>query len=166
MADGTLIWITGLAGSGKTTLAKGLYEELKKSHPNVIHLDGDSVREILGNSYGHDIKDRLATAYIYSRMCNFLVKQGMIVIMSTISLFHEIHDFNKKNNERYYEILLEVSKDELLRRNQKKLYTDGKDNVMGVHQKAELPKKPTMVLVNNTNEELKNNIGRIVELDL
>ena len=36
-----LIWITGLAGSGKTTLAKEVYAQLKKMYPNVVIIDGD-----------------------------------------------------------------------------------------------------------------------------
>jgi len=41
-----LIWITGLAGSGKTTLAKEIYKILIKKYPNTIHLDGDNLEKL------------------------------------------------------------------------------------------------------------------------
>ncbi len=163
---GKLIWITGLAGSGKTTIARKLYSKLKEKMQCVVHFDGDDVRHILGDVYGHNIKDRITTAYIYSRLCSFLTSQGITVIMSTISLFHEIQDYNSKNNEEYYEILLDVSKDELLRRNQKKLYTHVRKNVMGMDLKPEFPKEPALILPNNNINELEENIKRITELIL
>lgn len=161
--EGKLIWITGLAGSGKTTVAKELFSELKIKEPNTIHLDGDMLREILGNTYTHTITDRKATAYIYCRLCSAMTNQGMNVIISTISLFHEIHEFNKKHNKNYYEIFLEVNKKKLLERNQKKLYTHG-NNVMGVHQEPELPKKPSLVLKNNDQKNIKENVKKIIKL--
>lgn len=164
MDKGVLIWVTGLAGSGKTTISKRLCKELRKKHENIIHLDGDTLRDILGNNYGHEIKDRLLTARIYSRLCNNLVKQGMIVIISTISLFHEIHDYNAKNNEKYFEILINVEKETLLKRNQKNLYSDNSERVMGIHQKPELPKNPALILENNELADIEENIKKILSL--
>ena len=57
-----LIWITGLSGSGKTTIGKRVYEKLKAKMLNTIFLDGDNFREILGNDLGHSPKDRLENA--------------------------------------------------------------------------------------------------------
>ena len=45
--EGALIWITGLSGSGKTTIGKAVWGEIKKEHSNAVFLDGDSFREIL-----------------------------------------------------------------------------------------------------------------------
>ncbi|HNP49988.1 MAG TPA: adenylyl-sulfate kinase, partial [Bacteroidia bacterium] len=46
-----LIWITGLAGSGKTTLAREVYTQLKKVYSNVVLIDGDHLREIFGGEH-------------------------------------------------------------------------------------------------------------------
>ena len=167
MSEGKLIWITGLAGSGKTTLSKKVYSKLRETRENVIHLDGDSLREILGGGFGYSIEDRIATAKIYSRMCKFLVEQGMIVIISTISLFHEIHEYNRENVENYYEVFLNVPKDVLLDRNQKKLYTTDKKQVgevMGVHQEPEFPKNPDLVLQNKSFDEMEEGVTKILSL--
>jgi len=159
--QGTLIWITGLAGSGKTAVAKKVYAGLRKRRPDTVHLDGDILRRILGDSFGHDIAGRKATARIYARLAAALTRQGINVVVSTISLFHEIHAFNAKNNKKYVEVLLKVDAAELLRRNKKKLYTHG-SNVMGVHQKPEFPKKPSLTLQNNNKKQLQQNAARIL----
>lgn len=161
--DGKLVWITGLAGTGKTTLALKVYEKLKKKHLNVVHLDGDTMREVLGGDYGHDLEDRKRTARIYARLAHMLTSQGINVIVSTISLFHEIHDYNAKNSKRYVEVLVQVSDEELKKRNKKGLYTDGSD-VMGVHQKPEFPKKPTIVLKNDSLSDLEKNIQEVISV--
>ena len=41
---GTLYWVTGLSGSGKTTISKVLYKEIKKNNRNTVFLDGDIMR--------------------------------------------------------------------------------------------------------------------------
>jgi len=46
-----VIWIIGLSGSGKTTLANAVYEKLQKNDIQAVILDGDDIRETLGNSY-------------------------------------------------------------------------------------------------------------------
>ena len=43
-----VIWITGLSGAGKTTLAKEIVNQLRKTKKNIIFLDGDELREIFG----------------------------------------------------------------------------------------------------------------------
>ena len=54
ITTGRLIWITGLAGSGKSTIAKALTSALKDQGEFVVYLDGDLLREAFGNEYGYD----------------------------------------------------------------------------------------------------------------
>lgn len=56
-----IIWLTGLAGSGKTTIGQALYEKLKLKYKNLIYLDGDELREILGH-YAYDRQGRIDMA--------------------------------------------------------------------------------------------------------
>ncbi|VVB58872.1 putative adenylyl-sulfate kinase [Candidatus Anstonella stagnisolia] len=163
MEEGKLVWITGLAGSGKSTLAKKVYEKLKGMEKNTVHLDGDILREALGSEAGYSPEERKKLALTYARLCSLLTRQGINVVIATISLFHEVHEYNAKNNRRYYEIVLEVGAQELARRNQKGLYTSGKD-VMGVHHEAQFPKKPTLRLQNDTQTQLEDNFAKIMEV--
>ena len=61
----------------------------------VVHLDGDAIREIMGNDLGHTLKDRIQNAFRISRMCHFLQQQGQIGhVCSTMSLYPEIWHWN------------------------------------------------------------------------
>ena len=114
--EGKLIWITGLSGSGKTTIAKNLYRILKKNNKNHVHLDGDKLRYVLAQYSSYDKKSREQLAETYARLCKTLTHQGINVIISTISMFHGVHAYNRDNNNNYYEIFLDVDKEILLER--------------------------------------------------
>ena len=86
-----VIWITGLSGAGKTTLASEVVRLLKSKYSNVIYLDGDELRKIFTpiSDIPHSRESRLNYANQYSSLCNFLAEQGNIVVIATISLFKE-----------------------------------------------------------------------------
>ena len=48
--DGTLYWITGLSGAGKTTIGNRLYYEIRKEKSNVVLLDGDLLKNIVNDN--------------------------------------------------------------------------------------------------------------------
>src|SRR3990167_6983282 len=91
---GKLIWLTGLSGCGKTTNAKELLEKLNKNGYWIL-VDGDEIRELFGSDLGHDLNDRKANAYRISKICQWLAGQGADIICATMSLFHEIHEWNR-----------------------------------------------------------------------
>ena len=163
-----LIWITGLSGSGKTTIGKKIYHSLSRIYINTIFLDGDSFREILGNDLGHHPKDRLENAKRISRMCRFLIKQNINVVCATMSLYREVQDWNRKEIKNYYEIFIECSMDELIRRDQKELYSQalkGKiKNVVGIDLPYDKPKQCDLVIDNSNENELENNVQKILNL--
>lgn len=146
-----IIWITGLSGAGKTTLAKNLMEHLSSKSTFFIHLDGDDMRNIIQDPHvGHDQASRLANAYRISRMAQYLQKQGCHLIVSTMSLFHEIHDWNRENMNPYFEILVQADLATRQKRDHKGLYAaykSGKASHMpGLDISEELPKHPDLVL--------------------
>lgn len=163
-----LIWITGLAGSGKTTLAKEVYKRVVKRYVNTIFLDGDDFREIMMNELGHNKEDRVKNAWRIAKLCNFLTDQNMIVICATMSLYHEIQEYNRQNNVKYTEVFVKVPIEELMKRDKKNLYSEALigniENVVGIDLPIEEPKLPTLVLDNSKKEYLKENISKIVKL--
>lgn len=164
-----LLWLTGLAGSGKTTIGKKVYKLIKEKEENTVFLDGDSFREIIGSEVtGHSLKDRLINAYRIARMCKFLIEQDINVVCSTMSLFKEIHDFNRSHIKNYYEVFLEVDFNELVSRDQKGLYSkaikgETKD-VVGVDLPYDKPENPTLIINNTNKEHLQANIEAILKL--
>ena len=162
--NGKLVWITGLSGVGKTSIAKQVNRVMKQQNLNYVHLDGDDLRDILGELASYSFSGRRRTAEVYAKLCKFLTGKEINVIISTISLFHYIHEYNRENNKDYYEILLEVDKSVLVARNKKELYNPGTKNVMGIDQKPEFPKNPDLILKNNIKSQLKENVVKIIEL--
>jgi len=119
-----VLWITGLSGSGKTTLAKEVYGILKSRNLPVILFDGDELREIFKSKseQNYSREERMDFAMKYSKLCLQVSKQGLIVIIATISLFKKIHDWNRDNIPNYFEVFLKVPIDELKRRDVKGIY--------------------------------------------
>lgn len=168
---GTVYWITGLAGSGKTTIGKLLYRSIKSNKNNVILLDGDSLRKLYeSNDYSYEGRKLLAIKY--SRLCKMLSDQGIDVICCTISMFDECRQWNRENILNYKEIYLKVSIDELIRRDQKELYTKALrkeiKNVIGIDIDFEEPKQPDLLIENNgeiSPKEIVNNIILNLRID-
>ena len=163
-----LVWITGLSGSGKTTIGKEVYKEFKKTYSNTVFLDGDSFRKILGNDLGHNQKDRLSNAMRISRMCKFLTSQDINVICATMSLFKEAHDYNRANNKDYFEIFIDVPMEELIKRDPKGLYKKALANeeteVVGVNLPFDKPQNFDLRLDNTKKDKFKKNISLILDL--
>tara|TARA_B100001057_G_C22841975_1_gene947439 strand:- start:1503 stop:2012 length:510 start_codon:yes stop_codon:yes gene_type:complete len=161
-----LIWITGLAGSGKTTIGKGLYNQIKKKEANTVIIDGDQYRELFGQS-GYSKKERLLVARNIVKLCEFLILQDINVICCTISLFKEIHALNRKTFKNYYDIFISCEMDELIRRDQKglykKAYKDQIDNVVGVDIEFDEPLNPFLKINNNKKELLSEKIKFILD---
>lgn len=117
-------WIIGLAGAGKTTIGREVHRLLQLEKPNVLFLDGDHVRHIMGNDLGHDLEDRRQNAWRICRMCQYLDNQGIDVVCSILSIFREHQDWNRTAFQQYLEVFVEVPMSELRQRDQKGLYSD------------------------------------------
>jgi cytidine diphosphoramidate kinase len=123
---GRVIWITGLSGAGKSTVSEILVERLLKDDPRTVFLDGDELRVVLAAASAvgadHERTQRLELALCYARLCRLLASQGLTVVIATISLFREVHAWNRKNLPGYVEVYLRVPLEELRRRDPKGLY--------------------------------------------
>ncbi|EAK4079258.1 adenylyl-sulfate kinase, partial [Campylobacter jejuni] len=143
--SGVLVYITGLSGSGKTTLAKELQKELILQNIYPILLDGDELRACINNA-NYDIKNRMEMAMFYVKIAKMLYNQGFIVILSTISMFDSIREFNRNCFQNYLEIFLDVSFEIRKKRDSKNFFKNKMENMAGIDQILELPKKSHIVL--------------------
>jgi len=121
-----VIWITGLSGAGKSTLAGDLVDRLRSRGESVVMLDGDELREVFGataaSSQNHGREGRLALAMQYAHLCRMIAAQGHTVVIATISLFREVHAWNRAHLPGYFEVYLKVPLEELGRRDPKGIY--------------------------------------------
>jgi cytidine diphosphoramidate kinase len=151
--SGTVIWITGLSGAGKTTLATAMASRLRSSGETVVHLDGDELRTVFGaaavTAQNHGREGRLALAMQYAHLCRVLADQGLTVVIATISLFKEVHAWNRDNLPGYFEVYLKVPVEELRRRDPKGIYrrfdSGELTNVAGLDLLVDDPKAADMI---------------------
>lgn len=167
VCDGTLYWITGLSGAGKTTVGTRLYYEIKKEKPNVILLDGDAVKNIVMDEVTYTLEGRRKRAMKYASLCKLLTDQGMIVICCTIAMFDEVREWNRKNNKGYVEVFLNVPLEVLKERDQKGLYSQyekgAAQNVSGLDVSVELPKNPDIEIVNDGTISVYDAVNQVLE---
>ena len=93
-----VIWLTGISGAGKTTLAKMLVKKIKMSIPNIFNVDGDEVRNLFGNNLGFSLKERIIQIGRIQMLSQYLETQGIIVIASALYYSKEISEHNKKTS--------------------------------------------------------------------
>ena len=148
---GTVYFFTGLSGAGKTTLGGLFYRHLKARKPNVVLLDGDQTRPVFNEDVGYSDADRLRGARRMFRVCKMLSEQGIDVVNCSICMYSEVRQWSRENIENYKEVYIKVQRETLLRRNQKGLYTSGK-NVVGVDLPFDEPKHPDIILENDGAE--------------
>lgn len=168
---GMVYWITGLAGAGKTTIALALFRELLDRNIKAVFLDGDAIRDIMGNDLNHNTEDRIKNAYRISRMCRFLSEQGVNVVCSTMSLYHEVQNWNRSNLDRYFQVYVKVPMEILIKRDKKNLYSRAlrgeETNVVGIDLSFEEPLGNDLVYENNmVTEDFREVIERIIEQSL
>lgn len=167
---GTVFWITGLSGAGKTTIGKIVFDKIKSTKDNVVFLDGDILRKTIAFDLGYTQEDRHESAQRNVRLCKMLADQDIDVVCCTICMFDDIREWNRDNNEKYIEVYLKVPIDKLMERNQKNLYINAPDKLVGLGVGMEEPKNPDVVVVNdgtNTPDNIADLIlGKAKELDL
>lgn len=145
---GTVYFFTGLSGAGKTTIGGLFHQRLKATKPNVVYLDGDEIRPVFCEDSGYTNEDRLKRAGRIFRVCKMLSDQGIDVICCSIAMFESVRLWNRENIANYKEIYIRVKTETLLARNQKGLYTAGR-NVVGVDLPFDEPQNPDLIIQND-----------------
>lgn len=147
--SGTVYWITGLTGAGKSTVAELLCERLRQEGKRVLLLDGDQLRDVFGNRAGYNLEDRFQFASSYGRLCKMLACQGTDVVCATISMFAEVRDWNRRHIDRYLEIYLRTPMETLIERDTKGLYKRAMkgeiSNVYGIDLDYDEPRSPDLL---------------------
>lgn len=167
MDKGSTIWFTGLSASGKSTLAKETVAFLEGKGFQVQLLDGDIMREEIGNLFGYTREDRIKTAKIYRSMARLLNRNGITVVVAAIAPYEEIRMANRDRIESYIEIFVNCSMEECIRRDPKGLYKKalaGKEKfVLGIDEKFEEPVQFELQ-INSHKESVEESMNKIKEL--
>jgi len=169
---GTVYFFTGLAGAGKTTIGGLFYRRLKELKPDAVLIDGDQTRTAAGHSAPDGkvlLKDcytteaRKAGAFGSFQTCKSYAEEGRDVVICSIAMYHEVRAWNRENIENYREIYLKVTQETLYRRDQKKLYSSGAENVVGVDLPWDEPGQSSIVIQNDGEETPEEIVKRLVK---
>lgn len=146
-----VVWLIGLAGAGKSTIARALKPMFAKRWPTVI-IEGEDVRRIVGVDIGFSSVDRRNVGEALSRICRFLEQQSISVICPVSGLFEQVLEWNRKELAHYVEVYIEVPIEEIIERDQHQLYTRALrgecSNVVGVDLPFDPPKQPHLIVFN------------------
>jgi bifunctional enzyme CysN/CysC len=118
--SGAVIWLTGLSGAGKSTVAERVCAELRGQGRRVEHLDGDNVREVFPTGFTREERHEhnRRVAFLASR----LEHHGVIVVASFVSPYRESRAFARSLAQRFAEVHVATPIEECERRDIKGLY--------------------------------------------
>ena len=143
---GATIWMTGLSGSGKSTVANMLAKRLRAVGARVEILDGDVVRTNLSKGLGFSKEDRDTNIRRIGFVCNLLSRNGVFAIAAAISPYRAIRDEVRAAAGDFVEVFADCPLDTLVERDAKGLYKKALageiKNFTGVSDPYEPPESP------------------------
>jgi bifunctional enzyme CysN/CysC len=160
------VWLTGLSGSGKSTIANLLEQNMFIAGKHTYLLDGDNVRHGLNRDLGFTEADRVENLRRVAEVARLLVDAGLIVIVSFISPFRSERELARAHFEpgEFVEVFVDTPLEECERRDIKGLYAKARRgelvNFTGIDSPYEPPESPEVHLqtIKETPEECVNRI--------
>ncbi|HEY9083869.1 MAG TPA: adenylyl-sulfate kinase [Vicingaceae bacterium] len=161
-----VIWMTGLSGSGKSTIAIALEKELAQKGFLTQVLDGDNIRTGINNNLGFSDADRTENIRRIAEVSKLFVNCGVITINCFVSPTNAIRNAAKEiiGAENFVEVFIDTPLEICEQRDVKGLYKKARageiKDFTGINAPFETPKNPTIVVktANKTVEESVNTI--------
>ena len=166
---GLVVWLTGLSGAGKTTLARAISNKLSSEGVFVETLDGDEVRENLSRGLGFSKEDRNTNVRRIGFVARLLARNGVTVLASVISPYNQARDDVRRMVEddgaRFIEVFVRCPLDVLVARDVKGLYEKALAGEIahftGVSDPYEEPVSPNLI-VDSSIESVETSATRIL----
>lgn len=144
--DGFVLWMTGLSGAGKTTVALILEKELKERQLRIERLDGDVVRESLTRDLGFSKEDRTKNIERITFVAKLLSRNGVGCVCSFISPYQSVRDMVRDNTTNFLEVFIDAPLEVVIDRDVKGLYKKAIageiPNFTGISDPFEAPESP------------------------
>ncbi len=163
--SGFVVWLTGLSGAGKSTIAGRLAEELRRRGRHVEILDGDEVRTHLSRGLGFSKEDRDTNIRRIGYVARLVARSGGVAIAAAISPYREVRDEVRAQTPGFTEVYVRCSIQELTRRDVKGLYRKALAGEIahftGVSDPYEEPLRPEVV-VDSERESVDESVARVL----
>lgn len=146
------VWLTGLSGSGKSTIAQEVEKRLTEKGIHSFVLDGDNVRDGLNADLGFSEKDRRENIRRISEVSLLFTQAGMVVLTAFISPFEKDRQKARSLFEKgkFFEVFVRCPLELCEARDPKKLYARAREGAIreftGIDSPYEEPENPELIL--------------------
>ena len=168
---GMMVWMTGLSGSGKSTVALGVERELHKRGLLCRLLDGDNIRDGINRGLGFSPEDRRENIRRIAEVGKLMVDTGIITLACFVSPTEEIREMARSiiGEKDFFEVYLSTPLSECERRDVKGLYARARRGEVkeftGISAPFEAPEHPALT-IDTTTTPLQENVMKVVEMIL
>lgn len=165
-----VFWLTGLSGSGKTTIAKQVERLLFKKGFFVQLIDGDNVRSGLCNNLSFTLEDRKENIRRIAELTALSLRQGIICINTFVSPTREIRKMAQEiiGQQDFNEIYIDTSLEECENRDIKGLYKKARAGEIkgftGIDSPFEMPLDPALTI--STSQSIQESAMQLVDFIL
>ena len=163
---GMIIWLTGLSGAGKTTIAKNLERLLLAQQFNVELLDGDVIRTNLSKGLGYTQEDRDTNIRRVGFVAQLLSRNGVIVIVATISPYRKVRNEMRALSPHFLEVYVDAPLHICEARDVKGLYAAARlgkiKEFTGIDAPYEAPLKPDITCFTD-QETVDESVAKIMQ---
>ena len=163
---GFVIWLTGMTGAGKTTIANHIAKRFSAAGRPAEVIDGDSANEILTRGLGVSKEDRDTAVRRIGAVSRMLVRHGAVVVVASLSPLREARDAVRKDIRRFVEVFVDAPMETLLARDSEGMYRKALahelTNVAGIDDPFEPPTRAELV-VRTDQEKPDAALGRLFQ---
>ncbi len=164
-----LLWFTGLSGSGKSTIANRVEQELFKQKILTYTLDGDNIRTGLNSDLSFSPEDRSENIRRIAEVANLMLDAGLVVLAAFVSPFQKDREHIKNivNEANFVEIYINTSLEECELRDVKGLYKKARAGIIkdmtGITSPYEAPQNAA-IEIKTEEESVETAAMKIVNL--
>lgn len=151
-----VIWLIGVSGAGKTCVGRELCRLWKEQARHTVLVDGDEIRRIFQHDrdeQAYSLDGRRRNAERIRELCAWLDRQDINVVCCILSLFEDVHAWNRATYSRYFEVFIDAPIADVMARDVKGIYGPAlrgeARNVVGVDIPFTRPAQSDMVIDNS-----------------
>ena len=156
-----IVWLTGLSGSGKSTIAKNVEKKLFEKNINVFSLDGDNLRIGLNKNLNFSPEDRTENIRRTAEVANLFAKQAFILVSLISPYRSERKKLRDIRPEIFREIYIKASVEVCSKRDVKGLYAKANSgeikNFTGISSPYEPPEMPNLI-IDTSKEKVEESV--------